>query len=692
MWAGVECTLNRVGDEYVNQCEKNGHLTRPQDLDLFAGLGAERIRYPCLWEMVSPDTPDCLDWSWLDERLLKIRELGMQPIAGLLHHGSGPRFTSLNDPQFPEKFAAYARDFAERYPWIEDYTPINEPLTTARFSCLYGHWYPHLSDDREFVRAMFNQIRGTILAMREIRKVNPGARLIQTEDLGRAQSTPLLQYQADFENARRWVSYDLLCGRTSSGNKRFDQYLKTHGLTEQERAWLQSHACPPDIIGINHYLLSNRFLDHRLELHPPAFHGGNGLHRYADVGAVDTELVETPAPESVFFEAWERYKIPLAVTEVHVRGHRESQLRWLKTIWNCALKLRKKGVDFRAVTAWSLLGTYDWDSLCTRSSMFYEPGVFDLRAKKTPPRATALSGLIRTLSTTGECDHPVFTQSRPLLITGATGTLGRAFARVCQLREIPYRIVSRAQMDITDVGSIRKVFDEIQPWAVINTAGYVKVDEAEGDQERCFRENVRGALTLAQACAEKHLPFVTFSSDLVFDGRHSQAYTESHPTSPLNVYGRSKAQCEEQVLKAHPDSMIIRTSSFFGPWDEYNFVTQALRQLRRKETLTVPCDIRVSPTYVPDLVHSSLDLLFDRERGLIHLTNEGGLTWSELARAAVKRSSGIDGGLIHERPAKEFGFTASRPKNSVLVSERVKILPSVEDALDRYFLQVETLA
>ena len=104
---------------------------------------------------------------------------------------------------------------AERYPSVDAYTPVNEPVTTARFSALYGLWYPHHRDDRSFVRAVLNQMLGTALAMQEIRKINPDARLIQTDDLGYTTTPPRLRYQADFENTRRWLSFDLLTGRVT---------------------------------------------------------------------------------------------------------------------------------------------------------------------------------------------------------------------------------------------------------------------------------------------------------------------------------------------------------------------------------------------------------------------------------------------------------------------------------------------
>lgn len=722
IWAGVECTVNRVNDAYFNQCEKNGHLQRTEDIARFAELGIERIRYPFLWEMVASTSIDQLDWSWTDIRALELKRHGLSPIAGLLHHGSGPRSTDLTDPEFPRKFANYARLFAERYPWITDYTPINEPLTTARFSGLYGVWFPHRKSDRDFFQCLINQIKATILGMMEIRKINPSANLVQTEDFGRAQSTPLLQYQADFENHRRWLSFDLLCGRLIPGHPLYSK-LRMNGLFDNDLKWIADHPCPPDILGINHYLLSNRFLDDRLEFYPEPFHGGNGLHRYADVGVVDTTAGDLPTPESLFQEIWSRYHIPLAVTEVHLLGPRESQMRWLYEIYQTAGKLKQEGVDFRAVTAWSLLGSYDWNTLCTKNSNFYESGVYDIRAPQ--PRPTALANMIRTWAQGENYQHPVLevegwwkdregvpfgppaqiqrktfskTTCRPLLVTGSSGTLGRAFIRFCERRKIPYRALSRNDMDICNLSSVQKIIGEINPWAVVNTAGYVRVDQAENDQQKCFQENVDGPKNLATVCASQKINFLHFSSDMVFDGSQPNPYVESHPVSPLNIYGISKAKSEKLVMEAHPDSLIVRTSSFFGPWDEHNFIFAVLRSLETGDSFYVASDVTISPTYVPDLVDICLDLLIDNEKGLLHLTNTGYLTWAELAKLAsdiaIKNNyiaspkAGISSHIVPQT-ATEMKLSAKRPAFSALRSERLQILPSFEDALHRYFKELD---
>src|SRR5205814_1927733 len=107
----------------------------------------------------------------------------------------------------------------------------------------------------------------------------------QTEDLGKVHSTPLLAYQAQFENERRWLSFDLLCGHLRPRDAMW-KYLVGAGIDAADLHWFAQHPCPPDIVGCNYYLTSERYLDERLDQFPAWSHGGNGQHRYADVEAV----------------------------------------------------------------------------------------------------------------------------------------------------------------------------------------------------------------------------------------------------------------------------------------------------------------------------------------------------------------------------------------------------------------------
>jgi len=430
LWGGIECTVNRVGDEYFDQLEYSGHARRIEDLDLIAGLGIRTLRYPVLWERTAPQAEGEFDWSWPDERLHRLRELGIRPIVGLTHHGSGPRYTSLADPQFPEKLAHYARAVAERYPWVDAYTPVNEPLTTARFSGLYGHWYPHGVDDLSFLRVLLNECRAVALAMRAIREVNPAAQLVQTEDMGCTFSTSALAYQADFENERRWLSFDLLMGRVNHRHP-LASYLCWAGLGEKELQPLLDAPCPPDIFGLNYYVTSERFLDERLELYPPHEHGGNGRHEYADVSAVGVLPEGIAGLGALLNDAWRRYRRPLAVTEAHMGCAPDEQIRWLAEVWEDARAARCDGVDVRAVTAWSLLGAYDWDSLLTRRAGHYEAGVFAVHNNR--PQPTPLTEFVQLLAREGKSWHPALSTPgwwrRPARLLHPHGTMNESCSR-----------------------------------------------------------------------------------------------------------------------------------------------------------------------------------------------------------------------------------------------------------------------
>jgi dTDP-4-dehydrorhamnose reductase len=582
IWGGLECTLNRVGDSYVDQCDKNGHYKRLSDLKLFNSLGIRKLRYPCLWEKVAPKSLDHCDWSYLDERLGELRRLNQDFIAGFLHHGSGPLYTSLIDPDFPEKLATYARLFATRYPWVTDYTPINEINTTARFSLLYGHWYPHQQNPVMYIKALLLQCKGTILAMKEIRIVNPKARLIQTDDLGKCQSTPELNYQCEWENERRWLSWDLLCGKVTPNHPLYSWIINL-GISKEELSWFEEHSTAPDVIGINHYHLSNRYLDHNLDSFPEFLRGGNGTHAYADVGAIDTGIVENISPDILFRETWERYHIPLAITECHTIGHREGQMRWLHQIWETAKSLRLDGISIEAVTAWSLLGTYDWHNLCTKTEGFYESGVFDLKNPDMIPRATALSKMIRALATEGHFESPLLDspgtwetprrilwgakpgqsssllhppEARPILIIGENQSLGEALAKTCGARNIRYKILS---IDITNRHSIENAIAVHKPWAIINTA--------------------EDATLLALVCRNQNISLIHFCSE--------------------------SSNNEEHLFSIYQKSLVIKESA--------------------------PSDIFISLTYASDLANECLRLLIDEEKGIIHLSNVGEKSWEQFA-------------------------------------------------------------
>ncbi|MGQ4274673.1 family 1 glycosylhydrolase [Terrihabitans sp. B22-R8] len=674
IWGGIECTIARLQDSWRDQSVETGHRERLDDLDLVADLGIRTLRYPILWETVAPHIPEALDWSWHDARLGRLRELGITPIVGLVHHGSGPVYTSLLDPEFPQKLARYAEAIARRYPWIKSFTPVNEPLTTARFSGLYGHWYPHHRDIRSCLRMLVNQCRAVVLSMEAIRRITPDAHLIQTEDLGKTFSTPLLSYQAEHENARRWLTFDLLTGRITPGHALHD-YLIANGITAEELVAFVEAPCPPDILGINHYLTSERFLDHRRSMTQGHGTGSNGRHRYADLEAVRAHLPDgSTGPEARLTEAWERYGLPMAVTEVHHGCSRDEQVRWLADVWDAALRVHDTGADIRAVTVWALFGAMDWNSLLTQRHGHYEPGAYDIRAGS--PRLTALGTLTKQLAHAGSCDHPVLDspgwwrrkqrfyratkdgvaplpgRPRSLLVIGADSPFGQELLETADHRglaciALPARALADRGTDWT------RILGGHRAWAVVNAWG---IDGAPSIDAPDGPESGGDVIELARECARRALPFLTFSfRDCVF--------------SPAE---------EDRLRSLYPHALVACAGPLFMPSDTDNFVISALREMAQGRSITVPVRRQMAPSYTPDLLHAALDLLIDREQGIQRLTNGGDVSPLDLSRRIAKLA-GLDPARVLASPTVPEEVPPSR--NEAFCPT----MPNLDSALQRYF-------
>jgi dTDP-4-dehydrorhamnose reductase len=714
LWGGHEATLNRVGNRFFDQTKKSGHQSRLSDIADFAKIGIRALRYPVLWEQVAPDKRDEADFSWSDERIAEIKRVGMRPIIGLVHHGSGPAYTNLLDRNFASGLADHARMTAERYPWVTDWTPVNEPLTTARFSCLYGLWYPHRRDEGSCWEALLNQIDAIRLSMREIRKIIPAARLIQTEDLGYCHATRPLATQAAFENERRWLSWDLLFGRVVRGHPLYER-LCHFGMSERLRA-IADEPCPPNLIGINHYLSSERFIDHRMDLYPDVPPAGDGEETFANIDAVRILKDGLLGPGHLIPEAWNRYQSPIAVTECHNGCTREEQMRWFWETWTTAERLYADGIPIEAVTAWALLGSYDWNHLVVSDAGFYEPGIFDVRSGT--PRPTGMARLLNALAAKADpkelctaspgwwrrdtrllypqgddilkiagrrafAPRPPQIKNRPILIVGQTGTLGKALAASCSRRGLHFVLTGRETLALESKESARRAFIRFDPWMVINAAGWVKVDEAESYPEMCMSANAMGAETLAVLCAEHGLPLTTFSSDQVFDGVKGGQYTEEDQPNPLNVYGLSKAEAERRIAETGVKALIIRTAAFFSPYDRYKFAVGVVNALQAQRKVEAAYDEFVSPTYVPDLVDAVLDLALDGEQGIWHLANQGRVSWLEFACMLAERA-GLQRNKILPIAGKQQNRRANRPADVALSSSRGLLLPSLDHAVNRF--------
>jgi dTDP-4-dehydrorhamnose reductase len=388
VWASPEPTVARIGrDVWRDQLADTGHDRREGDIGLIADLGVHASRYPVLWEKVAPHHPGARDYRWAARRLNALADRGVEPIVTLLHHGSGPAYTSLVDPAFPQLFADYAAATARRFPWVKRWTPINEPLTTARFSTLYAAWYPNtFFDDAAFGRAIVNEALGFAYAAERIRDVVPDARFLLTEDLQSftAADEGVEAYVAH-KRERTFLSCELLQGRIVDGHPMHRYLVERCGIDPAELRGLERNPQPPDVMGWNYYPNSERWLESE----------GDGRHR--NLGVVDV------APERLDMRpllraAHARLGIPFALSEVHVLGDERERARWLLQRYADALAARAEGVPMVAFGAWAAFGMVDWMSLLCRAEQATEDGIYTCAGPGGRPRRTLVADAVQALA------------------------------------------------------------------------------------------------------------------------------------------------------------------------------------------------------------------------------------------------------------------------------------------------------
>lgn len=388
LWASPEPTLARVDETtFRDQLAETGHDRRDGDCDLLADLGVAASRYPVLWERVAPNDPHERDFTWAHARLAHLRARGIEPIVTLLHHGSGPSYTSLLDPNFVTLFADYAEAAARAFPWVKRWTPINEALTTARFSTLYGVWYPNASDDRAFGRAIVNETLAIGAAMERIRRIIPDAELVTTEDLQRftAADDGVAGYVA-FLRERRWLSVELLQGRIVPGHPMHAYLTGACAVAVRDLRALADRPTPPNLAAFNHYPHSERYL----------FTQADGT--IGDLPAVYIAGEPPLRAEPLVREAAQRLGLPLAIGEVHINAPERERVRWLAQHHDDARALVADGVDFRALGVWAAFGMVDWHSLLRARARVVEDGIYTFASTDETPQPTLVSHAVQQLA------------------------------------------------------------------------------------------------------------------------------------------------------------------------------------------------------------------------------------------------------------------------------------------------------
>ncbi len=262
-----------------------------------------------------------------------------------------------------------------------------------------------------------------------------------------------------------------------------------------------------------------------------------------------------------------------------------------------------------------------------------------------------------------------------VLILGAKGMLGHDLMKVFS-GAIGW---DRPELDITNQQEVLKKIKGLKPDLVINCAAYTDVDGAETNPGLAFKTNAYAVGYIAEACKQAGAEIVHLSTDYVFDGK-KQSYSESDAKNPINIYGRSKAMGEDELIAHTSKYYLVRTAWLYGI-NGPNFVKKIIDLAKDKKEITVVDDQVGCPTYTKDLA-DGIKRIIGKPYGIYHLINNGHCSWFEFARE-IARIKGLN---VKVKPMKssQLSRVAERPMFSVLLNTKADKLRYWKDALSEF--------
>lgn len=266
--------------------------------------------------------------------------------------------------------------------------------------------------------------------------------------------------------------------------------------------------------------------------------------------------------------------------------------------------------------------------------------------------------------------------SKPLVVvTGKNGQLGWELQQLVAHVETAFDFffTGRAELDLSDPEMISAFFQKYKPAYFINCAAYTAVDRAESEQEFTYTVNASSVGLLATECSKLNCPFITISTDYVFDGKGTAPYAIDHPADPVNYYGYTKWMGEKLALDNNPKTIVIRTSWVYSSHGN-NFVKTMLRLMKEKDELKVVNDQIGSPTYAADLASAILQIITrlaagNTQYGIYQFSNEGQISWYDFA-VAIRTLAGLSCTVL-PIPTKDFPTPAKRPAYSVMDTQQI---------------------
>ena len=365
---GIENSIPKIhgGRVRIDQMEACGHyrLWR-EDFDLVEDLGLGYLRYgpPLHTSLIGPGR---YDWEFADVTFAELQRRNIIPIVDLCHFGVPDWIGDFQNPDFPEHFAHYSKAFAQRFPWVQLYTPVNEMFICAQFSAKYGWWNEQGTSDRTFVTALKNIVKANVRAMQEILHVRPDAIFIQSESSEYFHAeNPTAIKPAEIENSKRFLSLDLNYGHRVDSE--MYEYLFDSGMTREEYHFFLGNSLRHHCILGNDYYWTN---EHRV--------AANGMTRAAGEIFGYSEITR---------QYYARYRLPVMHTETNIAEgpNGDEAVNWLWKEWANVLRVRNDGVPTVGFTWYSLTDQIDWDvGLREQNNRVHPVGLYDLNRKIRP--------------------------------------------------------------------------------------------------------------------------------------------------------------------------------------------------------------------------------------------------------------------------------------------------------------------
>jgi beta-glucosidase/6-phospho-beta-glucosidase/beta-galactosidase len=364
---GIECSYPTTenGSWRRDELHATRHYERwREDFELAREVGITHIRYGPPLHLIFT-APGQYDWSWSDEPMRELEELGPVPIVDLCHFGVPTWLENFQNDEIVAALSEYAVAFAKRYPGVRFYTPVNEMYVCARYSALDGLWNEQLRSEGAFVRAVLNLAAASIHMTNAILAVRPDAIFINSESSEFCQSCcpdAEIQRTADFENERRFLPLDLIYAHDVSPHMR--DYLRGHGVTDERYGWFMGSKPPRRaVLGLDYYEWNERLIDRE--------------GRTRSLGELFGWYV-------IASQYWERYRRTLMHTETN-RVDAGDAPRWLWRQWHNVQLLRGAGVPIIGFTWYSLTDQVDWNrGIIDALGVVFPVGLFDLNRDPRP--------------------------------------------------------------------------------------------------------------------------------------------------------------------------------------------------------------------------------------------------------------------------------------------------------------------